>query len=161
MNEIFEYLDRNEVEYQTFLHPAIHKVGDDDLLGVKIPGLQTKNLFLRDKKSKKFFLVSMSQDSIMDLKEFGRKMGDMKFSFGKIEDLKRLLNVEPGSVSILGKIFDLNNEVELIIDQKILDADFVAFHPNLNTQTLVFPKKSFKIILKYLKFISFDFNNFL
>ena len=161
MNEIFKFLEDLKVDYDIYEHPPIHRVGDDTLLGIKLPGLQTKNLFLKDKKSKKFFLVSMAQDSKMDLKEFGIQLGGMKFSFGKPEDLKRLLNVEPGSVCVLGKIYDLNNEVEVVIDQKLLNAELVASHPNLNTKTLVFPKKSFKKILKSFKYISFDFNKFL
>ena len=161
MNEIFENLDKLHIEYETFEHPPIHRVGDDAFLGVELPGLQTKNLFLIDKKSKKFYLVSMAQDSKMNLKEFGNILGGMRFSFAKPQDLKRLLNVEPGSVSILGKIYDVNNEVEVVIDDKILNAESVAFHPNLNTATLIFSQRSFKSILNLFKYISFDFNKFL
>lgn len=158
MNEISNFLKELEIDYDLFEHPPIHRVGDDTVLGIEIPGLQTKNLFLKDKKSKKFFLVSMSQDSKIDLKEFGKKLGGMKFSFGKAEDLKSLLNVEPGSVSIFGKIFDKGSKVEIVVDQKILNAELVAFHPNLNTQTLVLDSKNFKKYLDQFNFISFDFN---
>ena len=130
MNEILNFLENLEIEYDLYNHPPIHRVGDDVALGIKIPGHQTKNLFLRDKKSKKHFLVSMSQDSKMDLKLFGSTLGGMKFSFGKPEDLRNLLNVEPGSVSVFGKVFDKSSNVELIVDQKLLDAELVAFHPN-------------------------------
>lgn len=160
MQEVLEFLLKHNIEFKLFEHPPIHKVGDELLLGLKLPGTQTKNLFLKDKKSKKFFLVSMAQDSKMDLKEFGNLLGGMKFSFGKFEDLKKLLNVEPGSVSLFGKIFDKDNLVELVVDQKLLEARSVAFHPNLNTQTIVIPKKSFKNILRLFKFVSFDFNKF-
>jgi len=160
MNEILKFLKDLEIDYDLYEHPPIHRVGDDTSLGVKIPGHQTKNLFLKDKKSKKFFLVSMSQDSKMDLKEFGKKLGGMKFSFGKAEDLKSFLNVEPGSVSIFGKIFDTDSEVELIVDQKLLNAESVAFHPNLNTQTLVVDRKGFYKYLNQFHFSNFDFNLF-
>ena len=158
MNEILNFLKELEIDYDLYEHPPIHRVGDDTALGIKVPGHQTKNLFLKDKKSKKYFLVSMSQDSKMDLKEFGKKLGGKKFSFGKEEDLKVLLNVEPGSVSIFGKIFDTDSMVELIVDQKLLDAGLVAFHPNINTQTLVLDSQNFKKFLNQFQFISFDFN---
>jgi len=157
---VTDYLNSNDVVYDLYEHEPIFSVGDDEKLGIKLPGTQTKNLFLKDKKSKKFFLVSMNQSSKMDLKSFGKLLGGYKFSFGKAEDLANLLNVSPGSVSVFGKIFDNENQVNLVIDQSLLEADKVAFHPNINTQTVVVDHKNFKKFLDEFEYTVFDFTDF-
>ena len=158
MREIKDYLLKNNIKFDLYEHDPIHRVGDDELLGIKIPGCQTKNLFLKDKKSKQFFLVCMSQDSKMDLKDFGKKFGGMKFSFGKAEDLKSLLNVEPGSISIFGLIFDVENNVNLVIDKVLFESDFVAFHPNVNTQTIVISSQDMRRFISRFEYTIYDFN---
>ena len=159
MSEILNYLKSLGIDYDLYEHPPIHRVGDDKGLDLKIPGCQTKNLFLKDKKSKQFYLVCMSQNSKMDLKDFGKKLGGMKFSYGKAEDLKMLLNVEPGSVSIFGLIFDVEKNVNLIIDKVLIESDFVAFHPNNNTQTIVISSDDLKKFLSGFGNTIYDFIN--
>ena len=51
------------------------------------------------------------------------------------EELKKEVNLTPGSVSIFGAIN--SKKVVLIIDKEVWNSDKCGFHPNINTSTLV------------------------
>ena len=74
-------------------------------------------------------------------------MGIKRLGFASTERLRQYLGVESGSVSVLSLIHDQLNSVELVIDQKIWNADFIQVHPLINTETVVIPKAELKRFL--------------
>ena len=96
--------------------------------------IHTKNLFLKD-EGNKFFLVCMDAFKRLDLKILKEKLNaQKKLTFASSEELKKHLNLSPGSVSILGMIY--SKYVVLILDKELWNAEKVGFHPNVNTSTL-------------------------
>ena len=81
-------------------------------------------------------------------------------SFASPQRLARYLELEPGSVSVLGIINDEENHVRVFIDREILDEEYVNFHPNINTVTLTIPAEGFRKFLQSqgneIKFIEID-----
>lgn len=50
--------------------------------------------------------------------------------------MKQLLNVTPGSVTVMGLMFDLSRQVQLLIDRDLLKEEVFGFHPCINTSSL-------------------------
>ena len=140
--KIKEYLDQHNIKYVFHSHPAVFTCEDAEL-HCNVPGLTCKNLFLKDKKSKKVYLVSAPAKKRVDLKALALKLGEKHLSFGSAERLKEYLNLDPGSVSPLGLLNDAKKEVVYIIDKELWDADIVNFHPNINTASLELKKEDF------------------
>jgi Ala-tRNA(Pro) deacylase len=53
------------------------------------------------------------------------------------------LGLTPGSVSPFGLLHDHDRRVELLLDADLRAASHLAFHPNINTSTLVVSREDF------------------
>ena len=115
-----------------------------------IRGIHSKNLFVKDRKSKRFYLVILPADKKLNLEELDKKLGD-KLKFANENNLKEILGVESGAVSPFGLINDKNNNAIVVTDNKIWNSDYVSFHPNINTETLELTKEDFHKYLNSLK----------
>lgn len=136
MFDIYKFLERNKIEYQRFDHPAVFTCEEVERLCPVMPGIGTKNLFLRDKDGKKHFLVVINKNKSLDLKKFKEVLGVSKLSFASEERLLKHLGLTPGSVTLLGVVNDHDRAVEVIIDKEIFDKPLQC-HPLVNTATLV------------------------
>ena len=101
-----------------------------------IPGAAVKNLFLRNKKGDRHYLVILGIDKQADLRHLVKVIGDDRLSFGSPERLQKYLGVTPGSVSPLGLIHDSARAVRVIVDSDLRTAERLIFHPNDNTASL-------------------------
>ena len=116
-------------------------VEESKKLSPELEGASTKNLFLRDKKGSRHFLVTVPEDKQVDLKALSGKLDCSRLSFASPERLKTHLGIEPGSVSLLALANDNENKVEAFIDQDIWQAEAILCHPLVNTSTLVIPRE--------------------
>lgn len=135
--DIKEYFKDRAIQYTVFAHAPVFTVEEAkrERLHEKIRGVQCKNLFLKERKSRRFYLLVAPEHKKVDLKLFGESIGD-SIKFANEQDLKEYLGVTPGAVSPFGLINDRDHKVQLIIDKEVWDAQFVSFHPNINTETL-------------------------
>lgn len=129
---LFKSLELNFVELS---HPPLFSVGDELALGVVIPGANSKNLFLKDKKDN-FFLVSVIADKRVDLKALSKLYGKGGLSFANAGYLKGLLDLTPGSVTPYGLVNDTENKVTFILDEDFMDHSLINFHPLRNDMTV-------------------------
>ena len=120
-------------------HRAVMTVEESLRHVPKLPGSKTKNLFLRDKKARRHFLVSVPHDIAVDIDALGAMLGVSGVGFASPERLQRYLGVTPGSVSLLALVNDEALAVELVIDRALWEADAVHAHPLVNTATMVLP----------------------
>ena len=135
--DIFAFLDRHGIAYQRFDHAAVFTCEQaKEIRTEPMPGKDTKNLFLRDEKGKRHFLVVVGHEKRADIKKMKEVLDVQKLSFGSPERLKDHLGVEPGSVTLLGLVNDPEHRVEVFIDQAVWDAEGVCCHPLVNTATL-------------------------
>ncbi|MEC7887954.1 MAG: prolyl-tRNA synthetase associated domain-containing protein [SAR324 cluster bacterium] len=141
MKDIYEFLEANQVEYERHDHEAVFTVEESKKLSPELEGASTKNLFLRDKKGSRHFLVTVPEDKQVDLKALSGKLDCSRLSFASPERLKTHLGIEPGSVSLLALANDNENKVEAFIDQDIWQAEAILCHPLVNTSTLVIPRE--------------------
>jgi Ala-tRNA(Pro) deacylase len=116
-------------------HEAVFTVEESAQLHENITGMHSKNLFLKD-ASGQFWLVTAPHDARVDLKALPAAIGSKKVSFGKAEDMERLLGITPGSVTPLAAFNDANGDVKVVIDTRLAIADCVNVHPLRNTATI-------------------------
>ena len=50
--------------------------------------------------------------------------------------MQELLNTTPGSASVMGLLFDKENNVRLCIDEDVLKEEYFGCHPCVNTSSL-------------------------
>lgn len=143
---VYAYLKDLDIDYVKHEHPPVYTVEEANQHWDAITGMHCKNLFLRDKKGRKHFLVVVESSKKVDIKALNEKLGE-RLSFASPERLLKHLSLEPGSVSPFGLIQNEDNAVRLLLDADIQSADEVNFHPNINTVTLTLKKDDF---LKYL-----------
>jgi Ala-tRNA(Pro) deacylase len=119
-------------------HPAVFTVEESDAVHDAMPGLHSKNLFLKDAGGA-FWLVTVPSDARVDLKALAPAMGAKKLSFGKPEAMAALIGLTPGSVTPLGAINDSTGAVTIVLDKAIAAAWSVNVHPLRNTATIGLP----------------------
>lgn len=100
-----------------------------------------KNILLRDKKGKVFFLYITLDSKELDLNLLRESLGTTKLGFATSENLNDILGVPTGSISLFSMINDNNNQVSLIIDQDIFKKEKLAFHPNYSGMTMFVTKE--------------------
>ncbi|MDP7477391.1 MAG: prolyl-tRNA synthetase associated domain-containing protein [Candidatus Peribacteraceae bacterium] len=133
---IYDFLKEHDISYEETKHVAVFTCEQAEEHVSDMEGFHTKNLFLRDKKGNKHYLVVVGYEKSVDLKALAALLGESKLSFGSPERLMKYLQLEPGSVTILGIINDPDHEVEVILDKAMWEADMVLSHPLINTATL-------------------------
>lgn len=134
---VYAALDALGIRYQRFEHPAVFNAEDASEHWNPIGGTQCKNLFLRNKKGDRHYLVILEISKRADLKDLVKVIGDDRLSFGSPERLMAKLGLTPGSVSPFGLLNDGDGSVRVLIDADLKGAERLIFHPNINTASVV------------------------
>lgn len=145
---VLDRLKEWDIPYTMYEHPPLPTIEIALEFWKDIEGTHGKNLFLRNHKGNKHYLVvieCMQQVAIHDLEKM-LKQG--KLSFASAERMDKYLGLRPGSVSPFGLINDINKEVKLFLDINLKDRPLLSFHPNDNTAGLVVKNEDF---MRYLQ----------
>ena len=136
---LFRWLASSAGDVQFVEHPAVHTI-DEALAHVPaMSGLMVKNLFVRDEKGRRHFLVIVPFDKRIDLAALGRLLPVSKLRMASPERLLQHLGITPGAVSLFALLHDGRQAVELVLDQAVWEADAVQAHPLRNTATVALP----------------------
>lgn len=147
---IYSLLDQLAIPYQRVDHPSVFTCEEASKLLPDLPAAKTKNLFLRDPKSERLFLVVSPEDHRVDLKALATMLGVKRLSFGSPERLDAVLGLTPGSVTLLAMVRDREKAVELVVDEAIWQAEQVQCHPLVNTATLIIRLDDVRRLLTHL-----------
>jgi Ala-tRNA(Pro) deacylase len=134
--DIYSFLSQHSIGFDRHEHPAVFTCEQAEKLVPPMAAARTKNLFLRNRKGTRHFLVVVGYEKSADLKKLAAVLGADKLSLGTPERMLEFLGVEPGSVSILGLANDHQRQVELVFDEPIAAAPSLRCHPLVNTATL-------------------------
>jgi Ala-tRNA(Pro) deacylase len=129
-------LDALGIAHDTYEHPPVFTAEDAAAHWGQIPGTPVKNLFLRNKKGDRHYLVILDIGKQADLKQLARVVQDGRLSFGSPERLMTHLGLTPGSVSPFGLLNDAAGVVRVILDEDLRSAERLIFHPNVNTASV-------------------------
>ena len=135
--DLGEFLHEHGIAAPRHEHAAVMTVEEAERLVPKLPGAKTKNLFLRDKKGLRHFLVTLPHDASVDLNALGAVLGAGRLGFASAQRLHQHLGITPGAVSVLALCNDRAGAVEFIIDRSLWTAPALLAHPLVNTATLV------------------------
>jgi Ala-tRNA(Pro) deacylase len=146
---VYEVLNSLKIPFTRHEHPPVFTVEQAEQHWTNISGAHCKNLFLRNKKGTRHYLVILLTAKQADLKKLNARLGEDRLSFGSAERLRKYLGLTPGAVSPFGLINDSLKEVIVIIDQDLRQADRVNFHPNINTATVGIETADFERFLAW------------
>lgn len=139
--EFLEFLDANHFAYQRIEHPAVFTCAESELHRPKVSAVSTKNLFLCDKKARRFFLAVTACEKTIKLDALASQLGVANLRFASEENLQRLLGVTRGAVTMMGLANDTEQLVELWVDAEIWEGEYFLSHPLVNTATLILSKR--------------------
>lgn len=132
----YDYLDAIGIEYERIDHESFDTMQDchetDELFGVET----VKNLLLCNSQKTEFYMLLMPGDKKFKTKELSKQIGSARLSFASGEHMEELLDITPGSLTILGLINDKDKKVRLLIDRDIENAEYIVAHPCINTSSL-------------------------
>lgn len=138
--EFLEFLNANHFQYERVEHPAVFTCAEAELHRPQRPAVSTKNLFLCDKKARRFFLAVTACEKTVKLDTLATQLGVPNVRFGSEENLQKILGVTRGSVTMMGLANDTEHKAELWVDADIWNGEYFQSHPLVNTATLVLPK---------------------
>jgi Ala-tRNA(Pro) deacylase len=118
-------------------HAPVMTVDEAARLVPRLPGARTKNVFLRDAKGARHFLVTVPDDRVVALRALGTSIGAGRLGFASPERLRKHLGIDPGAVSLLALCNDRAHAVELVLDRALWEAAGVQAHPLVNTATMI------------------------
>ena len=146
-DRVYEALSRLGISFERHEHAPVATVDDGIRAWAGIDAAHCKNLFLRNQKGDRHYLLIVAHTKRVDLRAVAHQMGDGKLSFGSPERLLTWLGVAPGAVSPCGLINDTEHHVRVFIDRDLKAAPRIAFHPNDNTRTIALAFADFERFL--------------
>ena len=132
----YALLDSLGIEYYRVDHEHADTIeachGIESVLGCGI----CKNLFLCNRQATEFYLLLLPGDKPFKTKLLSKQIGSARLSFASADYMEELLDITPGSVSVLGLMNDAQRRVHLLIDNDLLADEYLGCHPCINTSTL-------------------------
>jgi len=132
----YDYLDALQIPYQRTDHERADNMEACNEIDAVLGVLICKNLFLCNRQKTKFYLLMMPGDKKFKTKELSGQIGSARLSFAEPEDMLKYLDIEPGAVSIMGLMNDTDHVVQLLIDEDVLEGEFLGCHPCVCTSSL-------------------------
>lgn len=135
--EIYRLLFENGVWHEITEHKAVYNMDEVADIDLPYPEAECKNLFVRDKKKREYYLISVKGDKRVNLKKFREKYNTKPLGFASEDDLMNILGLIPGAVTPLGLLNDTDGKVILYLDQDFFKGEhLIGVHPNDNTATV-------------------------
>ena len=147
--KVLNKLQELNITYKEVEHTPVYTIEDMDNLGNVFENAKIcKNLFVRDQKGKRHFLVVLPEEKRAPLADIATKIGSTKLSFASEERLMKYLKLTPGSVTPLAVINDESNEVEVVFDEDLKKEKLLGVHLCVNTATILITPDNLE---KYVK----------
>ncbi len=140
----YDFLDSIEVEYQRIDHEIANTMEACAEIDRVLCATICKNLFLCNRQKTSFYLLMIPGNKTFKTKDISAQLNSSRLSFSDAEDMQRLINISPGSVSFLGLLFDKEKKVQLVIDKDVMEGDYIGCHPCINTSSIRIKTKDFK-----------------
>ncbi len=146
-DKVYKVLSDLNIAFEVFEHPPLNTIEIAQEYWKDIDATHCKNLFFRNHKGKKHYLVIIKDTTPFSIHSLEQKLKQGKLSFASEKRLDKYLGVKPGSVSPFGLINDTDHHVHIFMDEQLQYADDISFHPNDNTASLVI---KFTDFIKYI-----------
>lgn len=151
----YDLLDRLGVEYERIDHEPAMTMEDCKEVDQLLEAVICKNLFLCNRQKTAFYLLMIPDTKVFHTKDLSAQIGSARLSFAKPEYMEEFLDITPGSVSVMGLMNDKEHRVQLLIDEDVLDGEYIGCHPCINTSSIRFKVKD--LIEKVIPAMGHDF----
>ena len=151
----YDLLDRLGVEYERIDHEPAMTMEDCKEVDQLLEAVICKNLFLCNRQKTAFYLLMIPDTKVFHAKDLSAQIGSARLSFAKPEYMEEFLDITPGSVSVMGLMNDKEHRVQLLIDEDVLDGEYIGCHPCINTSSIRFKVKD--LIEKVIPAMGHDF----
>ncbi|HCJ07743.1 MAG: prolyl-tRNA synthetase associated domain-containing protein [Lachnospiraceae bacterium] len=132
----YDLLDRLGITYERVDHEAAMTMEVCQEIDEVLQATICKNLFLCNRQETAFYLLMMPDDKPFRTKDLSAQIGSARLSFAKPEYMEQFLDITPGSVSVMGLMNDKEKRVQLLIDEDVLNSEYVGCHPCINTSSI-------------------------
>ena len=132
----YDFLDRLKIPYRRIDHEVAMTMEACEEIEQVLECSICKNLMLTNRQETDFYLLLMPGDKVFKTKQLSAQIHTARLSFASPDYMQDLLNLTPGSVTIMGLMFDPEKKVKLLIDRDVLREEFFGFHPCINTSSL-------------------------
>ena len=151
----YDLLEKCGIEFERVDHDPANTIEEclevDELLEMEI----CKNLFLCNSSKTQYYLLLMPGSKKFRTAELSKQIGSSRLSFASYEDMEKMLDLTPGSVTVMGLMNDTENKVRLLIDEDVLKDELFGCHPMINTSSLRF--KTEDMVKKLLPAMGHEF----
>ena len=145
----YDFLDRLGVSYQRIDHEPAMTMEVCEEIDHALQAVICKNLFLSNRQETEFYLLMMPGDKKFKTKDLSAQLGVSRLSFAGEKYMEEFLDITPGSVSVLGLMNDVEEQVDLLIDEDLLKEEYLGCHPCINTSRLKL--RTSDILQKFVK----------
>ena len=132
----YDLLDSLGIEYQSIDHAETMTMEACAAVDAALEATICKNLLLCNRQQTQFYLLMMPGDKPFKTSELSKKIGSSRLSFAPGELMEQLVDITPGSLSVMGLMNDRENRVQLLIDEEVLTGEYIGCHPCINTSSL-------------------------
>ena len=151
----YDLLDRLGVEYERIDHEPAMTMEDCKEVDQLLEAVICKNLFLCNRQKTAFYLLMIPDTKVFHTKDLSAQIGSARLSFAKPEYMEEFLDITPGSVSVMGLMNDKERRVQLLVDEDVLNGEYIGCHPCINTSSIRFKVKD--LIEKVIPAMGHDF----
>jgi len=145
--ELYDLLQMLEIPFDYHEHPPLATIEDAKIHWKDYNSGRCKNIFFRNHKGDRHYLVILEHLRQLDIHDLEKRLRQGKLTFASDQRLMKYLSVEPGSVSPFGLINDREKHVHIFLDEKLNEFERLAFHPNVNTASIIVLKSD---LIKFL-----------
>lgn len=154
---VYDFLDSLDIEYFRLDHaPAFGSEEElcreiENSLGARI----CKNLFLANRQRTKFYMLMIPDHKVFRSSDISKQAGSSRLHFAESEYMEELIDCSSGSASVMGLMNDTEHRVQLLVDDDVINSEYVGCHPCINTSSLRI--RSGDIFDKFVKATGHDF----
>jgi len=133
---VYDLLDKLGIVYHRIDHEAAMTMEACIAIDEALDATICKNLLLCNRQCTDFYLLMLPGEKVFKTSVLSKQIGSSRLSFASGEYMEQLLDITPGSLSVLGLMNDHENRVQLLIDEDVLKGEYFGCHPCINTSSL-------------------------
>ncbi|MCD8248275.1 MAG: prolyl-tRNA synthetase associated domain-containing protein [Lachnospiraceae bacterium] len=133
---VYDLLDGLSVPFMRVDHEVAMTMEACEEIDLALQATICKNLFLCNRQESDFYLLMIPGDKRFKTKDLSKQLGVSRLSFAKEQYMEEFLDITPGSVSVMGLMNDKGKRVWLVIDETVLQGEYIGCHPCINTSSL-------------------------
>ncbi|MDD2385825.1 MAG: YbaK/EbsC family protein [Bacteroidales bacterium] len=127
---VYQKLKELGIDFKYYESPRDFSTEDDGSFWKQINATRCKNLFMRNHKGNRHFLIISDYYRDVDIRILEQKFKKGKISFASQKRIDKWIKGMPGAISVFNLFNDTENHVEVFIDETLKTKSNLTFLPN-------------------------------